>query len=270
MSDRAHIPQEDLALYAMHSLSAEESAEVRAHVDDCAECSAELAELLSDLALVAMSVEQHPVPAGARERLMEKVAADAAAEGRKPATVTSISDVPPPRRVYSSIQWAAVAAMIVFSFALLLKNGSLNQELHKQKLLAEHQAAESARAQQVLDVLTAKASQHVLLTSGKARPEPTGRAVYLASSGSLIFQANNLDPLPQGKTYELWVIPADGKAPIPAGLFRPNAVGSASVILPPLPTGVPAKAFGVTVERAQGSDTPTAPILLAGAPAPGE
>ncbi|MGA7857108.1 MAG: anti-sigma factor, partial [Terracidiphilus sp.] len=63
----------------------------------------------------------------------------------------------------------------------------------------------------------------------------------------------------------LWVIPANGNAPIPAGLFRPDAAGNASVVLPPLPKGVPAKAFGVTVEKAEGSATPTAPIILAGA-----
>jgi anti-sigma-K factor RskA len=67
------------------------------------------------------------------------------------------------------------------------------------------------------------------------------------------------------------VIPADGKAPIAAGLFRPDAAGSASVLLPPLPKGVPAKAFGVTIEKAEGSATPTAPIILVGAvPAAGE
>ena len=87
----------------------------------------------------------------------------------------------------------------------------------------------------------------------------------------MILEANNLDALPADKTYELWVIPANGKAPIPAGLFRPDAAGNASVVLPELPKGVPAKAFGVTVEKASGSDTPTAPILLAGAaPAAGE
>jgi len=112
--------------------------------------------------------------------------------------------------------------------------------------------------------LTARSAQRVLLTAAKTKPEPSARAVYVASSGSLILQANNLDPLPTDKTYELWVIPADGKAPIPAGLFRPDAAGSASVILPALPTGVAAKAFGVTVERAEGSATPTAPIVLAG------
>jgi len=84
-----------------------------------------------------------------------------------------------------------------------------------------------------------------------------------------VFQ--DLEQLAQDKTYELWVIPANGQAPIPAGLFRPDAAGSASVVLPPLPKGVPAKAFGVTIEKAEGSATPTAPILLAGAvPTSGE
>jgi anti-sigma-K factor RskA len=71
--------------------------------------------------------------------------------------------------------------------------------------------------------------------------------------------------VPPGKTYELWVIPADGSAPIPAGLFRPDSAGDGSVVLPPIPQGVSAKAFGVTLEDAAGSKTPTAPILLAGA-----
>ena len=90
------------------------------------------------------------------------------------------------------------------------------------------------------------------------------RGYDAANRGGLIFQASNLDPLPLNKAYELWVIPANGKAPIPAGTFRPDATGSASLVLPPLPTGVPAKAFGVTVERAEGSETPTAPIILSG------
>ena len=71
--------------------------------------------------------------------------------------------------------------------------------------------------------------------------------------------------LPADKTYELWVIPANGSAPIPAGTFTPDATGNASVVMPPMPEGIPAKAFGVTIEKAGGSSTPTAPILMAGA-----
>jgi anti-sigma-K factor RskA len=77
-------------------------------------------------------------------------------------------------------------------------------------------------------------------------------------------EASNLQPVPPGKTYELWVIPADGKAPLPAGTFHPDARGYASVVLPTLPAGVPAKAFGVTVENAGGSPSPTLPLVLSG------
>ncbi len=77
--------------------------------------------------------------------------------------------------------------------------------------------------------------------------------------------------MPASKTYELWVIPANGSAPIPAGLFRPDAAGNGSVVLPQIPLGVSAKAFGVTLEDAAGSKVPTAPILLVGTvPASGE
>jgi anti-sigma-K factor RskA/putative zinc finger protein len=272
----AHIPQEDLALYALQALSEDEAALVRAHLEGCAVCRNEVAELSGDLALVALSVEEHPLPEGAHERLMAKIFADAKADGREAAkeegrdvakTVVSIADAKPARPVYSSIQWAAVAAVLVFAFALMMKIGDMHRELQQKSEQLAQQAAASARAQRVLDVLTANSAQRVLLTAAKTKPAPSARAVYLASSGDLVFQANNLDPLPPGKAYELWVIPANGKAPIPAGLFHPDATGSASVILPPLPAGVPAKAFGVTVERAEGSDTPTAPILLAGAAA---
>jgi len=119
-------------------------------------------------------------------------------------------------------------------------------------------------AQAVLDVLTAPEAQHVVLTAGKVKAAPSARAVYLASKGALILQASNLVPLPEHKAYELWVIPANGKSPIPAGLFWPDAKGSASLVLPKLPVGVEAKAFGVTVEDAEGSPWPTSPIILAG------
>ena len=93
---------------------------------------------------------------------------------------------------------------------------------------------------------------------------PTARAVYLASRGGLILEASNMGPLPADKTYELWVIPSNGAPSIPAGTFRPDASGNASLVLPDLPVGVQAKAFGVTIERAEGSPTPTLPIIMAG------
>jgi anti-sigma-K factor RskA len=267
MTDRNHIPQEDLALYAMQTLSQEESVEVRTHLATCALCRDELAELSGDLAMVALSVEQHPVPEGARQRFLDRVAASSSEASQK-----ATAGQPGPwmreqqsRSPMAWLPWAAVAALVIAVVSLGVKNNSLHEQLRDQSGLMDHLVTNTSHAQQVLEVLTAPSAQRATLTASKTPVAPTGRAVYLADRGGLIFQANNLEPLPANKTYELWVVPANSPAPIPAGLFRPDATGTASVVLPPLPKGVPARAFAITIERAEGSATPTAPIILSGA-----
>jgi anti-sigma-K factor RskA len=268
MTDGRHISAEDMALLALQALSIEESDAAQAHVEQCAECRAEFAALQGDLALVALTAEPHSPPAGARDRFLARIAADAGT--RAPAAnVVSIDRRRAPRAVLW-IPYAAVAALLLVCAWLGWRVHRLDAQLSEESALAAKLAESNAHAQAIEEVLTAPTAQRVLLTAVKAPPSPAGRAVYLASRGGLIFQANNLAALPAAKTYELWVIPANGKAPIPAGLFRPDALGNASVVLPPLPAGIPAKAFGVTVEKASGSETPTAPILLLGAVASGD
>jgi anti-sigma-K factor RskA len=70
--------------------------------------------------------------------------------------------------------------------------------------------------------------------------------------------------VPSQKAYELWLIPLNG-APMPAGVFKPDVRGSAVIINPPLPAGVEAKAFAITVEAETGASTPTMPIVMMGA-----
>jgi hypothetical protein len=278
MTDQRHISPEDLALHAMQALPAEECAGVRAHLAECAQCRDELAALTGDLALVALGVDQQAVPAGARERFLaklpinaepEKEAAGQIEESGLAKTVSITTKRKGSAAVW--VPWLAAAALLVLAISLGQQVQSLKLALQRERDASAQQAAASARAQQVVDVLSAPTAQHVLLTAAKTPPQPTGRAVYLPARGGLIFQGNNLAKLSDDKTYELWVIPANGSAPIPAGLFRPDTAGNASVVLPTLPVGVPAKAFGVTIENAAGSATPTAPIILAGAaPTSGE
>jgi hypothetical protein len=266
MTDDRHISQEDLALHAMQALSLEESPTMRLHLAGCDACRAELAELTGDLALLAMSVEQHPVPESARQRFLDRIASDVAvAQTRAGASVVSIEKVRPASKPAAWLAWSAVAALLLLAIGLGIRVRSLNEQLGEATKLVAAQTAENRHAEELLDLLTTPAAQHVLLTAGKTPPAPSARAVYAASRGALMLEASNLKPLQEGKTYELWVIPANGSAPIPAGLFQPDAAGSATVVLPKIPEGVPAKAFGVTIEKDQGSATPTAPIILSGA-----
>jgi anti-sigma-K factor RskA len=262
MTDAQHIAQDDLALYALQTLSQDESAAMREHLSECDECRAELARLRGDLAMVALSVDQHPLPTGARERFAQRI-------GLNPRATKLAEPVPIYRESRSSrvagwVGWVAAAACLIAAAGLGFEVRSLRARLlDRNSRIASLEASES-RAKQVDELLTAPTAQRVVLTAPKTPPTPSGRVVYLAPRGALMLQANNLARVPAGKAYELWVIPADGSAPIPAGLFRPDAAGNGSLVLPSIPPGIKAKAFGVTMEDAAGSKTPTAPILLAG------
>ena len=151
------------------------------------------------------------------------------------------------------------------------RRSRLHHHLRDQVATAtEHSAdlqLEAANARRIQETLTDASAVRVTLTRSKQAPEPQGKATYVASKGALVFIASNLQPLQPYKTYELWIIPANGQPPVAAGLFHPDPGGNASVILPELPAGVTAKAFGVTVEDEGGSKSPTMPILLSGAAA---
>jgi len=224
-------------------------------------CRNELAGLFGDTAMIGLSVQQHPVPVGARQRLLNRIAADALAAKQRTKQEARVQVLPFLRSTW--IPWATAAVLAIAAISLGVKNSSLNQELRDESSQIADLTNQSAQAKRVLDVLTSRTAQRVLLTATRTSAEPTGRVIYLADSGSLVFQVNNLKLLASDKTYELWLIPVSGM-PIPAGLFRPDAAGSASVVMPPLPKGVPAKAFGVTIEKAEGSITPTAPIIISG------
>jgi anti-sigma-K factor RskA len=266
MTGNDHKTQEELASYAMQDLPVEESASTRAHLQGCVQCRAELAEVYGDLALLGLAVEQEPLPAGARQRFLEKIASSPVVTAQAtPAEVIPFAVKSTRRGPGFWVPWVAVAALAIATISLFVQNRALNDGLQDESRLVTTLAGQASRAQQVLEVLTAPSAQRVILTEGKAPPAPTARATYLPERGGLILLATNLKPLPEGKAYELWIIPASGSAPVPAGVFSPDARGTATLVLPPLASGIRAKAFGVTVEKASGSDTPTSPIILSGA-----
>ncbi len=276
-SNPTPLSHEDLALYAMGSLPAEEMAAVAAVLRESSHARQELARIQDDLALLALSVDQQPAPAGSFERFQARMgetggaaAKDFATPAARSTPMGMIETLPEVTAARGRSKWAlitpwTIAACLAIACSILgYKVSSMNDALDGESALVSNLAAKASRAQQVLEVFNAPDAQRVTLTAAKTPPAPTAHTVYLAERGALMMEANNLKPIPAGKTYELWVIPASGAAPVPAGTFTPNADGYASVVLPKLPSGVIAKAFGITVENAGGSSTPTLPIVLSG------
>jgi len=243
---------EDLALHALGALQGHDQLALEKHVEECATCRQELEQLRGDMALLAMSAAGPTPPRRARQRLM-----DALAREPRPSIVSQ-------RRVWwALIPYFAAAALALVAVFLGRQNSHLREQLSDIRTNSGRQQAQLEQARQIVATFTGPEAMRVTLVAVKTPPQPQGKAFYLRSKAILIFLANNLPRLPSQKAYELWLIPASG-APIPAGVFKPDVHGSATVVNPPLPAGVEAKTFAITVEPETGSAAPTSQPIMVG------
>lgn len=236
---------DDLALLALGALQGEDRSALEKHLEGCPSCRLELDHLRGDMALLAMSSAGPKPPQRSRQRLLDAIA-------NEPRT-TSADTGRFRFNWWAAFGWAMAVAMFLVVVQLRRENSVLKDSVNTLAQMMGQQTVELANAKRVVETLTAPESQTVTLVAAKAPPQPQGKAFYLRNKNSLVFLASNLAPLPPDKIYELWLFPQNGGAPIPAGLFKPDARGNATVVNPPgLPAGVEAKAFAVTLEPAQG------------------
>jgi anti-sigma-K factor RskA len=161
--------------------------------------------------------------------------------------------------------WAVAAGLAFGGYHLYRQREELQRSLRMNAAQMASLSEDAARARAILDSLSDKTTQRVTLTRAETAPSPTGRVIYRPDSGMLLFLASNIATVTPDKTYELWIIPSEtDRSPIPAGTFLPDERGNAAIVLPDVPKGVNAKAFGVTVENRGGSQVPTLPIIMVG------
>ena len=278
-----HIDPDDIALYAMQLLPPDETEEMTLHLQHSAEARRVLSEIYADLAIFAHSADMHSPPALARQRLMKHVAREKKALPVDPlanrglittgdfatrssgsifeeeATQKSLG-----AKILPRAGWALAAGLAGLSFTQYQQKTDLKSTLTANQAEMAKTVASAELANTLMETMKDPNAVHFALTSTDQKPPPQGRVTYVAERGSLVLTASNLDKLPPYKIYELWLIPQDGHDPIPAGTFRPDARGFASIVMPELPKGITAKTFGVTIEDGEGSQTPTMPIVMKG------
>ncbi len=268
--DAFHIEQDDLIQYALGGLKETQLGTMTAHISLCNVCRDELAKIHLDLAAYATVQPLADLPAGARERFLGRLNSSNASESRfvqmrnksqlyrMTKSFQTWLETPMPLKILSGALAAALALMVYDDLDHIHQIRQLMPEMKR----LEDQTVQLA---ELKDFLRGAHAQSVSLRenplAGKA---PEGHALYAATTGRLVFTASNLPSPPAGKAYELWLLPANGSAPIPAGVFRPDLLGNAAVIFPELPKNVLAGGFGVTVEEAGGATKPTPPIMLSG------
>jgi anti-sigma-K factor RskA len=244
---------DDLSLYALGALQGAERQAIETHLDECPPCRQELERLRGDMALLALSANGPRPPERSRERLLAAIAKEPR-RGQFPRAGWAWGNV---------IGWAAAVAAIAIAVLFRQQNSDLRQHMLQVETNSVKQDQQLREAKQLLATLTSPDAVHFTLVAGNIPPQPQGKAIYVRSSGTLVFLGSNLPAIPPQKAYELWLIPTNG-APIPAGLFKPDARGAAAVIHPPLPIGVEAKTFAITIEPEAGSSAPTSQPVMVG------
>lgn len=219
-----------LPAYALGALTAEESEDVRAHLEGCA-LHPELAELLGTIEALPATTEALAPPPELRARVL--------ALAERPASAQGGAVVPTPiplgdrrrRGPLSLLPWAIAAAFALLALAsFLVPRSAPNGE----PTLVRREGTAAA---------------------GLARASLTVES----SSQLVVFEVSALAPPPPGREYQLWVV--RGQTPASLGVFVPSSDGTASVVA--RAALGPGEVVAITVEPTGGSPAPTTQPFLA-------
>ena len=259
-------------LLVQHSLDTiDESgrAQVRAHLADCADCAEYLTGLQKTLSLLPLSVPPQAPPAGARVRLMERIAS-----APRPVVVAQpvAAQLRPTfrfRRFIEALAAGAMAAIVTAAvFWIVLDHQRVSIAMLRQELdqteRALKQLQDSVRnTNESIQLLQSPGVQLVSLEGTASQPRARARVFWDTARGAWHFYAADLKPSAPGKTYELWLINSDQKK-FAAGTFNVNEHGEANLIAEAAPDTGRVVALAVTDEPTGGVQQPTGQIQLLG------
>jgi anti-sigma-K factor RskA len=224
MSEGEHTRwKDDVAAYVLGVLEPGEATALERHLDDCADCRAELRWLRPAADLLPSRVERVEPPAELRAKILDQARSEpgpVAASGGRPS--------PAPRRGLFS-GWRPVAALGVAALML---------------------AAVAGYA-----VRGGSGGGATTVAAGKA-PAVTAKLVMEGDSATV--RLANVNEMPPNEVLEAWV-QREGEVERAGGLFVPDRDGRATAMIPDM-HGV--EAVMVTSEPEGGSETPTSSPLV--------
>ena len=226
--------------YVLGALPEEERLEFERYLMAHPDLQAEVEDLGTVAGLLAFSPQEQEPPPELRRRIMATVKA----ESVHPHTS---------RRSWLAGLWEAVgikdlalaaAAMLViglFSWSMLLQGEVRELQGRVQSLQSQPQGPQ-------------------VIALGGVGTKQGARAELVTLEGDrAVLVAENMPPVPEGKTYQIWVIKGD--TPQPSGLFEPRGDSIAAVVENPVEG---ADTVAVTVEPEGGSKKPTTDPMLVG------
>ncbi len=236
--------------------------------EGCPDCEAELRRLADGAVLLAASAPQVTAPPALKSKVFDRIRAEGVERSPAPARSTARKVVElPPRRSSAPLVWAfaAAAAVLAVTSVSMWSTGqrlrgdlvAVRAQLDTQRQQLADKQQELAEAQRWSELVEGAGTRLVdlqITPAGNAILK--ARALYDPQSHRAMIVFSNFTP-PSGSDYELWAL-RDGK-PASLGVIHADASGRAIIKLPD--TGDPTNlgAFAVSLEKAGGSTTPTAP-----------
>ncbi len=245
---------EDVAVYALGSLPAQDAQRVRAHLASCPECREEYEQLRPAVDAVAYSAESCPdQERGAvvaspllKTRIMQQVRREAA-----PPPKSNVAEM----RAVRPIVWpayAVAAACLIIALVTGIINMSLSDQLRQRNAdvaqIQAHsklQARDLAYQRMAIADLVSPDSQRYGVDHGQVVRH--GKRLYLAMV--------ELPAPPKGKVYQAWTLRTGSARMSPSVTFVPDGGGVAVVPVPVDASKIAAVA--VSVEPDGGSKQPT-------------
>lgn len=243
--------------YAAGTLNSAETAKVKDHIrEGCDLCEAELSLYLETFHRLPSALPNQKLSAGLKEAIWTRLSSETIQ--KKQGTNWGML-----------LRIAAVAA--VFALGAFLYQRQNDRILQKEVELAKMQKQMRElnlglkKQQQEIAWLRDPSVQLAMLVGLQQDANARAKILWNPNYSKGMFYVNSLPPLPSEKSYQLWVIGAQG--PVSAGVFDTSNQGSAVVTISKIDSPVPnVLQFAVTIEPRGGLPKPSGSIVLAGKP----
>jgi anti-sigma-K factor RskA len=254
-------------LYVVGALEPDEARTFEAHLAGCADCRKEVAAMNEVTAHLSESVAAEP-PAGLRSSVLAQIAGTAqdpasaqpaeapVSRGRHAGTAATVephshAPVVPLRR-----PWRDRTAILVAAAAVVAAVGVGGWAINERNDARDQAASAQRMANELTAILSAGDAQTVTASTQSGAVTSVVRS---SSRGLALLLASDLPALPAGKTYQAWTI--DDDKPTSAGIFESQ--GAQTIVELPA-AAVKTSTVAISVERAGGAETPSAPIVALG------
>jgi anti-sigma-K factor RskA len=255
--------EEQAALHVLGALTGAEAREFKQKLHADQELKEYVARLSTATGAVAGAVPAVKPPPQLRAKILEQIAP------------RQTADLLPERRLdpLAWLPWALAAGFAALCIVLSMQDSRLRrtvgeqaQQISRLNALAQTLSAATNSLQQTVLTLQETnrlASLRIAMLNSLAADAPKAIAVSLwdneKQDGVLV--AQNLQVLPAGRDYELWVMD-ENKNPVGAGVFHRDENGAARVDFKPARPIKTAGQFCVTTEAKGGVSSPTLKNLV--------